>query len=96
MQTRACRSVGIPDDYVEDFWDSEGRDAMEEAIRRKRNTLTNAMKQRFQHYCNKPDRNEKEEPLRPPNPRKMIPLGVLRGTVKIDEDGWLWKMNLLI
>jgi hypothetical protein len=58
---------------------------MEEAIRRKRNTLTNAMKQRFQHYCNKPNRNEKDEPLRPPNPTKMIPLGVLRGTVKMYE-----------
>ena len=79
VQARACQSVGIPDEYVQDFWDSDGRDAMEEAIRRKRNTLTNAMKQRFQQYCIKPDRNEKEEPMRPPNPRKMIPLGVLRG-----------------
>ena len=79
IQARACQSVGIPHEYVEDFWNSEGREAVEEAIRRKRNTLTNSLKQRFVQYCKKPDRDGNEVPVYPPNPMKMIPLGVLRG-----------------
>jgi hypothetical protein len=81
IQTRACQSVGIPEQYEEDFWNAEGREAVEEAIRRKRNTLTNSMKQRFVQYCKKPDRDENEQPIHLPNPMKMIPMGVLQGTV---------------
>lgn len=83
IQTRACQSVGIPNEYMEDFWNTEGRDAVEEAIRRKRNTLTNSMKQRFVQYCKKPDRDENEVLVHPPNPMKMIPLALLQGIVKV-------------
>jgi hypothetical protein len=90
VQTRACQSVGIPNQYVEDFWNTEGREAVEEAIRRKRNTLTNSMKQRFVQYCKKPEMDEKGEPIHPPNPMKMIPLGVLQGTVVMVDGVSCW------
>ena len=79
IQERVCQSVGIPNQCLEDFWNSKGHEAVEEAIRRKRNTLTNSLKQRFVQYCKKPDRDGNEVPVYPPNPMKMIPLGVLRG-----------------
>ena len=73
LQKLTCESIGVPQDSQELFWAEVGSRALEEAIRRKRGTLLNAMKERFVRYT-------KEETVPPPDPKKILPEGT-------NEDG---------
>jgi hypothetical protein len=79
LQKKVCESLKIADTMAEDFWNAAGSRAVEEAIRRKRNTLTNALKNAFRKYCNSPWKDERGELIPPPNPLKMIPSGMWKG-----------------
>jgi hypothetical protein len=79
LQKKICESLKIAETVVEDFWNSAGSHAVEEAIRRKRNTLTNALKNAFRKYCNSPWKDERGVLIPPPNPLKIIPNGMWKG-----------------
>lgn len=79
LQKKVCDSLKITETMAEDFWNAAGSHAVEEAIRRKRNTLTNALKNEFRKYCNSPWKDERGVLIPPPNPLKMIPNGMWKG-----------------
>jgi hypothetical protein len=60
VQKAVCSNMLIPAESAEDFWNMVGGKAVEETIRRKRNTITNAMKLRFQKYCKDPSKTSNE------------------------------------
>lgn len=73
IQRKVCENLQITGGMVEDFWETAGSRAVEEAIRRKRNTLTNALKSIFQKYCQRPWKEQDGTVLPPPDPMKIIP-----------------------
>jgi hypothetical protein len=73
-QRAACKDVGVPDQYAEDFWSVVGCSSYEEAVRRKRSTLYNALNVAFRKYCEKPPVNEEGDKVKPPDPKMFIPV----------------------
>jgi hypothetical protein len=80
VQLAVCRNMGIPIENEEKFWwDLVGCNSVEESIRRKRNTLTNALKTRFVKYSRNPDKDSDGEAIVPPDPMKMLPSAIWKG-----------------
>jgi hypothetical protein len=79
VQKAVCRNMGIPIENEENFWDLVGCNSVEESIRRKRNTFTNALKSRFMKYCENPDKNSDGVAILPPDPMKMLPAAIWKG-----------------
>jgi hypothetical protein len=88
LQRMVCKDIGIPESVAEEFWIMEGNYALDEAIRRKRNTLTTALCNRFAAYCKKGEHlDENGEKIPPPDPRKIIPEGMWKGKM-------LWPLRV--
>jgi hypothetical protein len=81
VQKATCAHLGVPDEMAEDFWNEEGGQNLENAIRRKRSTLYNGLNTAFKKYCGKQEANEgDDEKVMPPDPKDFVPAEMLKGT----------------